>query len=59
MKDTTEAPAAEAAETAPEATSEPTKEPEEAAEAVQPTETEASTDNKGKIFRIIYLSLFY
>ena len=58
MKDTTEAPAAEA-ETAPEATSEPTKEPEEAAEAVQPTETDASIDNKGKIFRIIYLSLFY
>ena len=58
MKDTTDTTAAEA-ETAPEATSEPTKEPEEAAEAVQPTETEASTDNKGKIFRIIYLSLFY
>merc|ERR1712107_218279 len=46
MKVTTEAPAAEA-ETAPEATSEPTKEPEEAAEAVQPTETDASIDNKG------------
>ena len=58
MKDTTDTTAAEA-ETAPEATSEPTKEPEEAAEAVQPTETEASIDNKGKIFRIFYLSLFY